>query len=292
MRMGIRSQYAYILLTIPAVVLFGLFVVAPILMGGYYSFTDWNGISRKFSFNWGANYVQLLRDSRTLNALGITLWYTFISVVVIVLVSFFLAMLLNRSHKFCRLFRSIYFFPAVLSLVLVGMIFFNIYSGPLPALGKALGLGFLSKNLIAHPETALLSILIPNIWQGVAIPLVIFIAGLSCIPEQILEAASIDGAGNFKRMRYITLPYMVSSIQIVIILLLRNGITTFDYVQAITNGGPGYVTETVPLLIYANAFAKMRYSFAITQSMMLLVLMAGISLIQMKILSKRDVGLA
>jgi raffinose/stachyose/melibiose transport system permease protein len=292
MRSDIRSKYGFIILTIPAVVLFGMFVVAPILMGGYYSFTDWNGISRTFHFNWGANYVQLVHDSRTLNALGITLWYTFISVTVIVVLAFTLALLLSRSNRFCRLFRSIYFFPAVLSLVLVGMIFFNIYSGPLPELGKALGLDFLSKNLIAHSETALLSILIPNIWQGVAIPLVIFVAGLSCIPDQILEAASIDGAGSFKRMLYITLPYMVSSIQVVIILLLRNGITTFDYVQAITNGGPGYVTETVPLLIYANAFAKMKYSFAITQSMMLLVLMAGISMIQMKLLSKKDVSLA
>ena len=283
------SKRAFFLLTIPAAFLYGMFVILPIAMGFSYSFTDWDGISKEYNFVGAANYIALFKDTRTVNALGITMWYTLLSVVIILVLSFLIALLLNRNLRFRAAIKSIYFFPAVVSLVLVGMIFYNIYLVPLPEIGKALSIDLLSRNLIASADTALLAVLIPNIWQGIAIPLVIFSAGLASIPEEQLEAASIDGANGFRKTLYITLPYMIASIQIVIVLLLRNGITTFDYIQAITNGGPGFATETIAQQIYQNAFLKMKYSFSMAQSILLFVIMAVIAMVQIRLLNKKDV---
>jgi raffinose/stachyose/melibiose transport system permease protein len=246
-------------------------------------------MTRKFNFIWFKNYTKLFKDERTLNSLKITLLYTLITVVILLLVAFCIALIMNRKIRFKTAFRAVYFFPAVLSLVVVGMIFYNLYEKAFPLLGQFAGIEFLSKNLISSPDTALMAIIIANIWQGISIPLVIFIAGLQSIPDEIDEAASIDGATGFKRLWYITIPYMIPTIQIVIVLLMRSGITTFDYVQVITNGGPGYATETVPIMIYANAFAKMKFSYAITQSVMLFALMVILSYVQIKVISKKDV---
>ena len=285
----LKKRLPYFVLSVPAIALFSVFVVTPALMGIFYSLTDWNGITRTFNMNWGRNYIQLFNDSRTFSAIGTTLLFTVVSGLIIIFVSFILALLLSRNIRFRTTMKSIYFFPAVLSLVLVGMVFYNIYSKPLPMLGQMLGSEILSRSLIAQKETALLSVIIVSIWQGVSVPLVIFLAGLQSIPNEILESAALDGANWLKKIVYITIPYMIASIQVVVVLLLRNGITTFDYVQAITGGGPGFTTETVSLLVYNNAFFKMKYSYAITQSVLLLALMVIISVIQINVLGRKDV---
>lgn len=288
-RKKLKNKIPFFILALPAIILFGMFVIVPIICGLYYSMTDWNGVTKKFNFTWFENYIKLFQDERTMNSLQITLLYTLITVVILLVVSFCIALIMNRKIRFKTAFRAIYFFPAVLSLVVVGMIFYNLYENALPLLGKSLGIDFLSKNLISDSNTALLAIIIANVWQGISIPLVIFIAGFQSIPDEIIEASALDGANGFKKLWHIIIPFMIPTIQVVVVLLMRAGITTFDYVQTITNGGPGYATETVPMMIYTNAFSKMKFSYAITQSVMLFVLMAILSFIQIKLLGKKDV---
>lgn len=157
-------------------------------------------------------------------------------------------------------------------------------------LGKKMGIPLLSKSLLSGGNTALYGILIVNIWQGTAIPFVIFLTGLQTVPPELVESAVIDGAGYPQILRKILLPFLVPSLQVVLILLLRQGITTFDYVKAMTDGGPGYATETLPILIYVQAFGgRMNFSYAITESVVLFFLMAVLSFFQFKLFSRRGV---
>lgn len=187
------------------------------------------------------------------------------------------------------LIRSIYFFPVVISLVTVGLIFNQIFYQGLPLIGKALHIEMLSKNILANSKLALYGVLFVNLWQGVAIPTVLFIAGLQSVPEDLVEAAKIDGASGFQRFRSVVFPFLIPVMNIVLVLTLKAGLTLFDYVMAMTGGGPGRATESIGILIYSFAFQEMRFSYGITLSVVLFFIIAVVSVIQMKILSRLEV---
>ncbi|NOY08100.1 MAG: sugar ABC transporter permease, partial [Spirochaetes bacterium] len=244
-----KNGLQYILFTIPGVVFYSIFFVFPAIMGFSHSLTDWNGLSRKFNFIWLTNYFNLLSDHRVIRSLSFTFYYTFLLLIFTIMISIILALLLNMKIKFQIFFRAIYFFPAILSLITVGLIWNEIYYRVLPKFGAFLGIGLLSKNILSNINTAKYGILFVNLWQGVAIPTVLFIAGLQSIPYELYEAAIIDGANPFQKFYKITIPFLIPILNIVFIITLRNGLTTFDYIKAMTNGGPGRATESVALLI-------------------------------------------
>jgi raffinose/stachyose/melibiose transport system permease protein len=287
---GSSSRLSYFVLTVPALVLYSLFLLYPVLSGFYYSLTDWNGISRKFRLVGFRNFSRLFHDERVYNSLGVTFLYTAILTVAVTVLALVLALILNRRMKLRLVFRTVYFFPTVLSLILAAIVFNNFFSIPLPALGASLHIPFFAKSLVSGARSALYAILIVNVWQGVAIPFVIFLTGLQTVPTELLESAKIDGATPLQSLRRIVLPFLVPSFQVVIILLLRQGLTTFDYVKVMTDGGPGFATETLPILIYVQAFGgRMNFSYAITESVLLFFLMAVLSFFQFRFFASRGV---
>jgi raffinose/stachyose/melibiose transport system permease protein len=287
---SILHRFGFFFLTTPALVLYSFFVLYPVMSGFYYSLTDWNGISRKIHYIGLRNFIRMFHDERLLNSLSITLFYTLCSTVTIMLLALLLAVLLHREMKMRLLFRAIFFFPAVLSLILVAIVFNNIYSFPLPAIGKALGIPSLSKSLLSGSHSAIYGIMIVNLWQGTSIPFVIFLAGLQAIPVELLESASLEGARSFQVFRRIQIPFLIPSFQVVVTLLLRQGLTTFDYVKALTDGGPGYSTETLPILIYGQAFGgRMSFSYAITESILLFLLMCFLSVMQFRFITRMGI---
>ena len=284
------GRLSYFALTVPALALYSVFLLYPVLSGFYYSLTDWNGISRKFRLVGFRNFVRLVSDERVFHSLAITFIYTAVLTVTVLVLALLLALILNRRMGLRIFFRTVYFLPTVLSLILAAIVFSNFFSIPLPALGKRLGIPFLSKSLLSGANTALYGILIVNIWQGTAIPFVILLTGLQTIPPELLETAEIDGATYLQSLRRVILPFLVPSLQVVLILLLRQGLTTFDYVKAMTDGGPGFSTETLPILIYVQAFGgRMNFSYAITESVLLFFLMAVLSFFQFRFFAQRGV---
>lgn len=267
-----------------------MFLLYPVLSGFYYSLTDWNGISRRFHVVGLRNFARLFQDERVYNSLAVTFTYTAILTVCATVLALVLALILNRRMRLHLVFRTVFFFPTVLSLIMAAIAFNNLFTFPLPALGKSLGIPFLARNLIAEARTALYAILIVNIWQGTAIPFVILLAGLQTVPEELLEAARMEGASFVQAVRRVILPFLVPSLEVVIILLLRQGLTTFDYVKVMTDGGPGFATETLPILIYVQAFGgRMNFSYAITESLLLFFLMAFLSFFQFRFFSRRGI---
>lgn len=282
------NDYTLFLFTIPPLVLYTIFFTYPMLSGLYYSLTDWNGFSKKFNFIGIKNFIAVLKDDRIKNSLGFTLKYTILLVILTVAISLALALLLNSKIKMQSFIRSVYFFPVVLSLITVGLIFNQIYY-VLPDIGKSLHIAFLSNNLLANKHTAIFGILFVNLWQGVAIPTVLFIAALQSVPSDLIEAAKIDGATAVQRFKSVVIPFLIPVMNIIIILNVKAGLTLFDYIKAMTDGGPARSTESVGFLVYNYAFSEMKFSYGVTLSVVLFVIIALFSILQIKVLSRFEV---
>ena len=280
----------YLLMTAPGLVLYCVFLILPILMGIYYSLTDWTGIGTNFNFIGLDNYVKVFtNDKRFGNALIFNLRYSVFLVAGIVVIGFLLAMLLNREMKGRSFFRTLYFMPAVLSMITIALVFKQVYFYVLPGIGKAIGSATLSENIIADRKLAIYGILFVHLWQGVALPTLLFLSGLQTIPIDLYEAASIDGANAWHQFKSITVPYILPTLSVVLVLAVKQGLNVFDYINAMTKGGPGGATTSIAMLIWQNAWERNRFSYAIAQAVITGLIIAVISFIQIKFTNDRKV---
>lgn len=278
----------FFLFTLPAVILYLFFIIYPLLSGLYYSLTDWNGIAKTFNFIGFQNYISVFSDKTAKAVIGRTFLYTIFLVLICTTLSVFLAVLLNRKMKARSFFRSVYFFPAVLSSVTIGLIFNQIYSNLLPDIGKTLGIDFLSKSLLGKGSTAMWAILFINVWQGTAMPTVLALSGLQTISDDIIESARIDGANAWQTLRKITLPLLMPTISIIIILNARSGLMVFDYIKATTDGGPGFSTTSIAYMIYKHAFTDMKFAYSSAESTLCFILITVIAIIQLRITREKE----
>ena len=277
----------YGLFCLPGFIAYCVFLIFPILMGIYYSFMDWNGISKGYNFIGFANYAKLFTDKKFGEALLFNFRYTIMLIVGVVVISVVLALLLNKEFKGRSFFRTLYFLPAVLSMITVSLVFKQVFFYVLPAIGKALGIEALSTNILASKQNAIYGVLFVHLWQGVALPTLLFLAGLQTI--QLYEAAAIDGANGWQQFKHITVAYLIPTLSVVLVLLVKQGLMVFDYVKSMTAGGPGTATQTIALLIYNNGFERNRYSYSIAQAIATGVIIALISAIQIQASNRKKV---
>ena len=279
----------YGLFCLPGFIAYCVFLIFPILMGIYYSFMDWNGISKSYNFIGFANYAKLFTDKKFGAALLFNFRYTIMLIVGVVVISVVLALLLNKEFKGRSFFRTLYFLPAVLSMITVSLVFKQVFFYVLPAIGKALGIEALSTNILASKQNAIYGVLFVHLWQGVALPTLLFLAGLQTIPTELYEAAAIDGANGWQQFKHITVAYLIPTLSVVLVLLVKQGLMVFDYVKSMTAGGPGTATQTIALLIYNNGFERNRYSYSIAQAIATGLIIALISAIQIQASNRKKV---
>jgi raffinose/stachyose/melibiose transport system permease protein len=286
------QKITYAFMVLPGTALYIAFFIVPILWGIYYSFTNYNGIFRNYDFVGLNNYINGFRNPRFLGSLSFTLRYALCLVVLITVLSLSLALFLNQRFSIEGLrkyVRGIYFLPAVLSSLTVGIVFDELYARALPAIGEMFDIAFFSLNVLSRKNTAFWGLLFVHLWQGLAIPTVLFLAGLQVIPDDLVEAAMIDGANKWQRFRQITIPFIMPIISIVLVLTLKSGLLVFEYVMAMTRGGPGGSTESIAFLIYNHGFVERKFSTAIAESIMMAAIICGISFIQISLSNKRKV---
>ena len=279
----------YGLFCLPGFIAYCVFLIFPILMGIYYSFMDWNGISKSYNFIGFANYAKLFTDKKFGAALLFNFRYTIMLIIGVVVISVVLALLLNKEFKGRSFFRTLYFLPAVLSMITVSLVFKQVFFYVLPAIGKALGIEALSTNILASKQNAIYGVLFVHLWQGVALPTLLFLAGLQTIPTELYEAAAIDGANGWQQFKHITVAYLIPTLSVVLVLLVKQGLMVFDYVKSMTAGGPGTATQTIALLIYNNGFERNRYSYSIAQAIATGLIIAVISAIQIQASNRKKV---
>ncbi|OCT10637.1 ABC transporter permease [Paenibacillus pectinilyticus] len=283
----IRGEFWYVLFLIPGILLFTLAVLIPLVMGARYSFTSWDGVSRKLTYIGWENYVHAFQDSDVWSALGNTFKYAIILMVLINVLSLLLALLLDSYLKLKNLFRTLFFLPSILSIVLSGFIWKYNFSTGFPKLFSIFGWDVTSP--LGNPDHALFGLILVALWQGVGAPMIIYIAGLQGIPSELLESAKMDGAGMWRAFWHVTLPLLAPSITINLLLVLTGSLKVFDLVWVTTQGGPGFATEVITTFIYKTAFNSFKAGYGMALSMMFFVILVIVTIVQLSIFRRREV---
>ena len=265
----LNRNHILFLFTLPILIMYCVFFIIPLLMGMKNSFTDWSGTSPDYNFIGIKNYIDIFQDERFRNALIFNFKYTILLTVGTVIISLIIAIVLNQKIRGRGFFRSVFFLPAILSLVTVGLIWNELFYRVIPLIGEATGWGLFESSWLGSPKLAMYAILLVNLWQGCATPIVLLIAGLQSVPQDLYEAAAIDGANAWQRFKSITIPYLIPVLNIVIVTSVKGGLTTFDYIKAMTDGGPMQSTESVGILIYNHAMQEGRFGYSVAESMIL-----------------------
>ena len=278
------------LLVAPGYLIYTIFMIIPLGMCFFYSFTNWDGISKKFKMIGFKNFVRLFADADFYNALKVTLIITVITVLIYNVLGVLLAVILNRKNRVCAFTKSAIFVPTVLSSVVVAFIWSYIMQTDGGVINILLGaLGLSPIDFYATPLRTIVMISIIISWNGLGLFLVIYVATLNTIPTELMEAAEVDGANGVQRFFKITLPLMMPGITINSILSMAGGLKQYDHVKVITGGGPGGATQTITLLSVEKAFEYNRRGYSSAIILVLFILIVIVSALQLSITKRREV---
>ncbi len=283
----------------PTYFLFGtllLYVVLyllPGILGIGYSFTDWTAYSDEVHFlgydHMFDNYVKAFSDAKYFGYLGNTVLFTLVTTIVKNGVGLALAVLLTKQVKLLNFHRAVLYIPAVLSALIVGMIFKSILNPAQGLLNSTLKIfGIKGLKWLTDPKIAFWSVMGVDIWKGMGYIMTIFIAGILSISPTYYEAAQIDGASGWQQFRAITLPMLAPTMTVTTVLNVIYGLRVFDMVYALTNGGPGYATEVLYTGIYKE-FGFGRYAMGTTLSSIMFVFMALIGFFLIRAMNRNEV---
>lgn len=279
-----------VLLVAPGYLIYTVFMIIPLGMCFFYSFTNWDGISKHYKMIGFRNFERLFQDASFYNALKVTLIITVITVLIYNVLGVFLAVVLNRKNRVCAFAKSAIFVPTVLSSVVVAFIWSYIMQTDGGVINVILGLfGIAPVDFYATPTITIIMISVIISWNGLGLFLVIYVATLNTIPQDVMEAAEVDGANGIQRFFRITLPLMMPGITINSVLSLAGGLKQYDHVKVITGGGPGGATQTITLLSVEKAFGYNRRGYSSAIILVLFVMIVIVSVIQISITKKREV---
>lgn len=246
-----RTEPVYYFFLLPSVILFTLAITIPGLVGIFYSFTDSIGIG-DWKFIGLTNYKALFSDPAILQAYLFTFGFAIVTVAVVNLVAFLLALGLTAKIRFTTTLRAIFVVPMVISGIIISYVFNFLFSNSLPALGEALGVSWLETSLLANPNLAWVAIVIVTAWQAIPSTMLIYIAGLLSVPGEVYEAAEIDGASTLQKLTRVTIPLVFGYVVINMILGLKNFLNVYDIIVGLTNGGPGTATRSIAMTIISG----------------------------------------
>ena len=277
----------YILMILPALILFVAFNTIPLITGAIYSFTNYRGYG-DYDFVGLRNYIDLFGDERVRNSYLFTFKYAIAGTVLINVISLLLAMGLNSRIRCKSLLRGVYFIPNILGGLIIGYIFSFIFTYIIPAVGKAMHIGFLENSILASEQHAWIGVLIVGVWQAVAMNTIIYISGLQTVPADIYEAGMIDGANAWQKFWKLTFPMLLPFISINLILSTKNMLMVFDQIMSLTKGGPAQSTESISYLIYNNGMAGGQFGFQSANAVIFFIVIVIFAVVQMKLTSKKE----
>ncbi|MBM7791364.1 carbohydrate ABC transporter permease [Tenggerimyces flavus] len=253
-----RTQLWVWLLLTPTVVVYGVYTVYPIVASYWYSLVEWNGFEATKTFVGLRNYQEVFGDHLFWNAFWITVLFVVVVVPAKVVLTLLLAILLNSPKlPFATFFRTAFFLPVVTTTAIVGVVMqfvFDPASGPINQLLVKIGLLDQGVNFLGDSSAALWTVAGVYVWKWFGITMIYWLAALQTVPEEVYEAARIDGAGAWQLLRRITLPLLKPFAVIIALLSIESALKIFDLMQTMTGGGPFYSTEVMEIYIYRWAF--------------------------------------
>ncbi|WP_163880481.1 carbohydrate ABC transporter permease [Paenibacillus favisporus] len=274
----------------PSTIFFLIIIVVPFLLGLYYSFTDWNGVSGDVTWVGFENFKQIITNDPDFGkAFWFTVRFTVIGIIVTNVLGFFLAYFLTKPLKSRNVLRTIFFMPNVIGGLLLGFIWQFIFVKGFSALGSATGWHFFNLPWLGDETTAFWGIVIVFVWQTAGYLMVIYISSINNIPKDILEAAEIDGASKLQILKSVIVPLVMPAVTVCLFLAISWSFKMFDLNLSLTKGGPFRSTESVALNIYNEAFQNNRYGLGTAKAIIFFVVVAIITSLQVKITKSKEV---
>ena len=281
-----------IIFLFPLLFTFAVTVIIPMFVGIFYSFTDWNGVAYTKMVGF-ENYAAMFKEPAFIWSLLLTVLFVIINMIMVNLVAFLLALLCTTKLKGVGFFRAAYFLPNLIGGIVLGYIWQFIFSNVLTTLMNS------PHSALASTNTAFIAIIVVYIWQYAGYIMLIYINGLATVPKDVLEAAQIDGADAMKTLFQIKIPMIAATFTICTFLTLTSAFKQFDVNLALTNG-VGTVrnfmgerlsngTQMIALNIYNTAFARDMFGFAQAKAILFFIILACVSLVQVRISNKREV---
>lgn len=277
-----QEKMAYVFIA-PALILFAVFTIIPVVMAMYLSFTNYDVLSQ---MDWVAldNYKRLFQDSLYWTTFKNVIFYSVIFVPLNILISLGMAMLMNFKFPGIRLFRTLNYMPTLTSAVAAATVWIWLLHPEFGLVNEMLGwFGITGPAWLAQTETAMLSIIMVTLWQSIGSNMVIYIAGLQGVPDYLYESAKLDGASAFARFRYITWPQLRPTTFLISTMAIIGALQLFDQAFVLTQGGPGNMTKTPVYLIYQQGFKQLQMGYASAQAFILAIAILIFSLINMRI---------
>lgn len=290
--LGATAARETLLFTLPAVILVSLTIYIPFALSGFYSLTEWNGISKAPVFIGLANFRQIFSGSPDfLKALWFTARYSFFFIVFSNVLALALAMALTQKFRLANALRGMFFVPYIMSMTIVGFIWKFIFSQGFVKLAEITGWDVWNWSWLGDAGLAFWSVVVVGVWQSLGFYIVLYIAGLQAVPPDVLEAAQIDGANGRQRFFRVVLPLLGPSITTCVFMSLTNSLKVFDIILALTKGGPGGATYSATLEIYREAFQNNHYGLGSAKAIVFFVMVLILTQLVLKIFERREVDL-
>lgn len=282
---------------LPAFLLFTVVVIYPVLSSLLYGFTDWNGVSPTVHFVGLSNFARLFTDLNVRTALGNTFLFTVAATILQNGIALGLALALDHLMGWLRglaaVLRVFFLIPMLLSPLAIGYLGQYIFSPTFGVLDNLLAMVHLTwaPDWLGDPHLALGSVIAANLWQYVGYNMIIFLAGLQTVPRELYESARVEGAHDVQQFWHVTWPMIAPATTISLILTLIGGFKVFDLIFAMTNGGPGYATESIVMRVYREGFQFNHFGYAAAISITLCLCIFGLSVVLLALLRRREVVL-
>ncbi|MDA1088663.1 MAG: sugar ABC transporter permease [Verrucomicrobia bacterium] len=272
-------------LVLPGFILFLIMVLAPLVLGAFYSFTDFDGLRPKFEFTGLANYAQAFRDVRVRGSVGVTLIIAIAAGVVTQVLGIALALALNQPSRITTALRTIVVFPMILSGVIVGFLWKALLNTD-GVINQALGLFGIERILfLGQPVASLFTVIFVIVWHGLGFTTIVMLAGLAQVPRDLLEAARIDGANRVQLFRSVVFPMIAPAFTITSLVLVISLLKEFEHVATITAGGPAGATRTLTLKLIQDSQEP---AYAAAQAVLMMLFIFAVTVVLVRPLQKRE----
>ncbi|WP_069997103.1 carbohydrate ABC transporter permease [Cellulosilyticum sp. I15G10I2] len=279
----------YLLFAGPVTLAFLTVVIIPFLYGFFLTFTNWNGVAASYTIVGFENYKTIFKDAGFIQSLGLTFKYVVFTVLLTNAVAFTLAAILTSGTKGQSFFRAGFFTPNLIGGVALGYVWQFVFNNILTYFGKSIGATALQSSFLSSPSKAFWALVIVAVWQYSGYMMIIYITGFLNIPKDVLEAAQIDGASGWTKIKNITIPLIMPAFTISVFLTLQRTFMVYDVNLALTKGGPFKTTELISMYVYKKAFTERAYGIGQAQAVVLFVIVALISITQVYLSKKKEV---
>lgn len=274
---------------IPSAIIYTTLLAVPILIALVLSFVDWNGFGA-MTYVGFSNFTKIFKDRIFGVAVTNTVIITFVQTLLCNVLGLAMAILVNRNDRVTSMFRALYFIPYVLGGVAIAFVWKVIfsYNGVLNLILDAVGLDQWITAFTATRTGALTCIIVVGTWSSLGYYMMIYLAALQSVPQELYEAATVDGASGWKRFRHITLPLITSGTMVSVLMSLINGLKAYDLVKIMTDGGPGNLTETIVYSIVRYGFSNNKMGYASALAVVLFIAISAFSLIVLQLFQRKE----